>query len=229
MHLSKPLRLPLRLIVTLLGVGIFLPILALAQSQDAQSQQSASQDSSVADAARRNRDKKKSPSTSPKSAKVITDDDLDRRNFQPGQEGLNVGAAPKLETEPASAQAVAAAEASDKAAEQADAKDAAEQDAKIDKLKLQVKQTETDLDLARRELSLDQDSYFANPNYSQDAAGKAKLDSEKQQINDKEQELEQLKARLAALEESKSHRKPARKQGTPQPQTENPPSAPPQP
>jgi hypothetical protein len=215
----------LRLTVALLGVGIFLPISALAQSQDAKSQQSASQDSSVAGAARRSREKKKSSS----SSKVITDDDLDRRNFQPGQEGLNVGAAPKLETEPPSAQAVAAAEASDKTAEQADLKDAAEQDAKIDKLKLQVKQAETDLDLARRELSLDQDSYFANPNYGQDTAGKAKLDSEKQQINDKEQELERLKARLAALEELKSHRKPARKQAAPQPQTENPPSAPPQP
>jgi len=217
------------LIAALLGVGIFLPISALAQSQDAQSQQSASQDSSVADAARRNRDKKKNPSTSPKSAKVITDDDLDKRNFQPGQEGVNVGATPKLETEPPSAQAVAAAEASDKAAEQADAKDAAEQDAKIGKLKLQVTQAEKDLDLARRELSLDQDSYFANPNYGQDTAGKAKLENEKQQINDKEQELERLKARLAALEELKSHRKPARKQAAPQPQTENPPSAPPQP
>ena len=225
MRLSRPLRLPLRLTVALLGVAIFLPISALAQSQDGQSQQSASQDSSVADAARRTREKKKSSS----SSKVITDDDLDRRNFQPGQEGLNVGAKPKLETEPPSAQAVAAAEASDKAAEQVDPKDAAEQDAKIDKLKLQVKQAETDLDLARRELSLDQDSYFANANYSQDTAGKAKLENEKQQINDKEQELERLKARLAALEELKSHRKPARTQAAPQPQTENPPSAPPQP
>src|SRR5260370_26704412 len=228
MRLSMPPRLPLRAIVALLGVGIFLPISALAQSQDAQSQQSASQDSSVADAARRNRDKKKNPSTSPKSAKVITDDDLDKRNFQPGQEGLNVGATPKLETEPPSAQAVAAAEASDKATEQADLKDAAEQYAKIDKLKLQVKQSGTELDLARRELSLDQDSYFANPNSSQDTAGTANLDSEKHQITDKEQEVNRLKTNLAVLEELKSHRKPKRTQAPPQPQTENPPSAPPQ-
>jgi hypothetical protein len=197
-----------------------LPLLAASRPQDAQSE-------SVADAARRTRDKKKSSST--KSAKVITDDDLAGRNFQPGQEGLNVGAIPKLETGPPSAQAVAAAEASDKAAEQADLKEAAEQDAKIDKLKLQVKQAESDVDLARRELSLDQDSYLTNPNHGQDTAGKAKLDSEKQQINDKEQEVERLKTRLAALEELKSHRKPARTQAAPQPQTENPPSAPPQP
>jgi hypothetical protein len=209
----------LRISAALLGICLCLPLLAASRPQDAQSE-------SVADAARRAREKKKSSST--KSAKVITDDDLAGRNFQPGQEGLNVGATPKLETEPPSAQAVAAAEASD-AAEQADLKEAAEQDAKIDKLKLQVKQAESDLDLARRELSLDQDSYFSNSSYSQDAAGKAKLDSEKRQINDKEQEVERLKTRLAALEELKSHRKPARTQAAPQPQEETPPSAPPQP
>jgi hypothetical protein len=218
----------LRLIAALLGAGVSLPIAGLAQSQDAQSQQSASQDASVADAARRNRDKKKNAATSPKAAKVITDDNLDRRNFEPGQEGLNVGATPKLETEPPSAQAVAAAEASDKAGEGAGLKEAAEQDAQIAKLKLHVTQTEKDLDLLRRQLSLDQDSYFTNPNYVQDTAGKAKLDGEKQQIDDKQQEVERLKTRLAALEELKSHRKPARTQAAPPPQTENPPNTPPQ-
>src|SRR5260370_7672529 len=109
-----------RIIATLLGAVISLPAAALAQAQDAQSQE----DSSVADAARRNRDKKKTPANPPKSAKVITDDDLDRRNFSPGQEGLNVGSPPKLETEPPSPQAMAAAEASDKAAEPGSVKEA---------------------------------------------------------------------------------------------------------
>src|SRR5260370_20025071 len=125
-----------RIIATLIGAVISLPVAALVQAQDAQSQQSASQDSSVADAARRNRDKKKSPSNPPKSAKVITDDDLDRRHFSPGQEGLNVGSPAKLETEPPSPQAVAAAEASDKA-EQGSVKEAGEQDAEIAMLKEQ--------------------------------------------------------------------------------------------
>jgi hypothetical protein len=61
-----------------------------------------------------------------------------------------------------------------------------------------------------------------------DTAGKAKLDSEKQQINDKQQEIERLKTRLAALEELKIHRKSNRTQAAPPPQTEKPPSAPPQ-
>ena len=237
-----------QIICALLGASLCLPIAAPAQSQDTQS---TSQSSSVADAARRSREKKKDPSTASKSRKVITDDDLDRGNFRPGQEGLNVGASPKLETGPPSTQAVAAAEAADNAADQDALNEAKEQEAEIARLKLQITETERDLDLVRRQRSLDQDTYLANPDYTHDTAGKAKLDAEKQQIDDKQQYLEGLKTRLAAMEELKGHRRPARahaappaktETGTPaqnpaptdkpgqtekRAQTENPPSAPP--
>jgi hypothetical protein len=215
-----------RTIAALLAVGVSLPVAVLAKSQDAQSQQSASQDSSVAGAARRAREKKKNPANPAKSTKVITDDDLDKRNFPPGNEGLNVGSAPKLETQPPSARAVAAAEAADSATEQ-DAKDAAEQDRRIARLKEQIADAEKDLDLDKRQLALDQDSYFSNPDHSHDAAGKAKLEDEKQQIDSKQQEIERLKTKLATLEELKSHRRSTRTQAAP-PQTQTPPGTPPQ-
>ncbi len=202
---------PLPVIAALLGAGVCLPIATLAQSQDAQAQQSASQDSSVADAARRARDQKKNAA---KSSKVMTDDDLDRHEFKPGKGGFNVGAAPQLETVPPSPGAVAAAEAADNASDA--------------KLKVQITQGEKDLDVSRRQLALDQDSYLSNPDYAHDTAGKSNLDNEKQQINDRQEDVERLKTRLAALEELKSHRKPARKKAAPPPQTENPPSTPPQ-
>src|ERR1700752_622006 len=107
-----------RAVAALLVVGVSLPMVAFAQSQDAQPQQSGSTDSSVAAAARRSREKKKNPTNPAKFPKVITDDDLDRPNFPTGNEGLNVGSAPKLETEPPSPQAVAAAEAADSATEE---------------------------------------------------------------------------------------------------------------
>jgi len=214
-----------RTIAALLVIGVSLPIGGLAQPQDTQSQQSGSQDSSVAEAARRSREKKKNPPNPAKSAKVITDDDLDKRNFPAGNEGLNVGSAPKLETQPPSAQAVAAAEAADAPTEQ-DAKDAAEQDRQIARLKSQIADAEKDLDLSKRQLALDLDSYFSNPDYSHDVAGKAKLQDEKQQIDSKQQEIERLKTKLAAQEELKSHRKATRTQAPPQ--RETPPSAPPQ-
>jgi hypothetical protein len=213
---------PLRVITALLGACICWPAVTLAQSQDAQAQQSTSSDASVADAARRARDQKKNAA---KSSKVITDDDLDRHVFKPGQAGFNVMAPPEMETQPPSAEAVAAAEAADKDAD----KEAAAQDSDIAKLKAQIAQGEKDLDVLRRQLALDQDSYLSNPDYAHDTPGKSKLDSEKQQITDRQESVERLKTHLAALEELKSHRKPARKKTPPAPQTENAPSAPPQP
>ena len=211
---------PPRLIAMLLAAGVCLPNATLAQSQ-----QSASQDSSVADAARRNRDQKKNSAT---SSKVITDDDLDRHEFKPGKGGFNVMAPPQLETEAPSAEAVAAAEAADDASGEEAQKEAVAQDADIAKLKVQITQGEKDLDVLRRQLALDQDSYLSKTDYAHDTAGKSNLDNEKQQINDRQEANERLKTRLAALEELKSHRKPARKKAAPPPQTENPPSAPPQ-
>lgn len=208
----------------LLSVGISLSIATVARSQDAQPQQSGSPDSSVADAARRSREKKKNPA---KSAKVITDDDLDRRNFPAGNAGLNVGSAPRLETEAPSPQAVEAAEAADSGAGEQDAKEAAAEDAKLARLKEQVADAEKDLDLAKRGLALDQDSFQSNPDYAHDAAGKAKLQDEKQQIDDRQRELDRLKAKLAELEERKSRRKGTRTKATPS-QTGTPPNAPPQ-
>lgn len=214
-----------RIVSALLGAGICLSVAALAQSQEASSQQSASQESSVADAARRSRDKKKNPSASSKSSRVITDDDLDRVHFQPGPDVLNVGASSQPETAPPSAAATAAAEAAAeqaaKQAKQQDAKEAKEQDAELAKLKVQVAEAEKDLDLTRRQLTLDQDTHFANPEYARDLAGKAKLDGEKQQIDDKQQGLDKLKTRLAALE---SRRKPGGGQAAPPPQPEKAPS-----
>jgi len=211
---------PLRVIAALLGAGVTLPIATLAQSQDAQAQQSASSDASVADAARRARDQKKNAA---KSSKIITDDELDRHEFKPGKAGFNVMAPPQLETEPPSAEAVAAAQATDEDAE----KEAASQDADIASLKLKITQAEKDLDVSRRQLALDQDSFLSKTDYAHDTVGQSNLDSERQQINDKQAQIERLKTRLAALEELKSHRKPARKKAVPAPQNENSPATPP--
>jgi hypothetical protein len=216
----------LPVIAAIVGAAIGLPAAMRAQSQVA-SQQSTSQDSSVANAARRNRDKKKNPPSASKSAKVITDDDLDRKNFQPGQEGLNVGASPMLETQPPSPKAVAAAEAADEAPEKA-AKDAAEQGAQLARLKLEITEAEKGLDVAQRQLALDQDSYLSNPDHVHDVAGKAKLNDEKQGISDRQQEIERLKLRLSTLEELKSRHKTDRTQAASPSQTEPAPSAPPQ-
>ena len=78
---------------------------ALAQaSQDQPAADTPSQ--SIADAARRSREQSKNAT---KPSKVITDDDLDRKNIKPGAQGLTVDAPAKLETAPPTADSVAAA------------------------------------------------------------------------------------------------------------------------
>ncbi len=66
-------------------------------------------------------------------------------------------------------------------------------------LKEKIKEAQSDLDLQQREYKLDEESFYSSPDYAKNTSGKEKLDAMKQQITDKQQELDQLKARLAAL------------------------------
>ena len=178
-------RITLRLALPVVLAFAMLPTAALAQSQDSQS---------VAEAARRARAQKKN---SDKPAKVITDENLnvkegDVQSAAAGQ--LRMPGSPEPQAKPAAgAQVAPAAEGPKKASE--DERVAKERAA----LKAQIKEALTDLDLLHRERTLEQDTYFSNPDYVHDTAGKAKLDALKQQESDKQEELDRLKARLAAL------------------------------
>ena len=166
-------------LVSALGSGV-----AFAQSQD-----------SVAEAARRSRAQKKN---SEKPAKVVTDETLEVKKGDvqsAAAEQLRMPGTPETQAQPAPANAPSSAAQNEKKASE-DEKLAKE----IAALKEQIKQAESDLDLAKREQALQQDTYFSNPDYVHDTAGKAKLDGIKQQITDKQQELDRLKARLAELQ-----------------------------
>ena len=143
---------------------------------------------SVADATRRAREQKKAAA---KSAKVITNDGV--KSATPAGSG------------PARAQAVASP-ASDATGAPAAAGSAATPSPRDEKsseevaaLKEQIKQLQDDLDLLKREQALQKDTYYSNPDYKHDTEGKSKLDGVKQQIGDKQQECDRLKARLAEL------------------------------
>ena len=157
---------------------------AFAQSQD-----------SVAEAARRAREKKK---TAAKPAKVVTDETLDVKKGDvqsAAAEQLRMPGTPETQAQPAPANTPSSASPGEKKGSE-DEKLAKE----LAALKEQIKQAQSDVDLAQREQALQQDTYFSNPDYVHDTAGKAKLDAMKQQITDKQQELNRLKARLAELQ-----------------------------
>jgi type I restriction-modification system DNA methylase subunit len=76
-------------------------------------------------------------------------------------------------------------------------------------MKAKLEALEKELDLLERELPLERNNYYTKPDYQHDTAGKAKLDALQQQITDKQQEVDTLKTRLAALMEQLTREQPA--------------------
>ena len=175
----------------LLAAALF-PAVAFAQSQDSQS---------VAEAARRAREKKKAQATPPK---VITDDTLDvkKGDVQSATaEQLRIPGtpAPSAQTASSAPNTPAAGTAAAPNASGTPASKDGKEPKEVTDLKEKIKQAESDLDLLNREYRLDQDAYFSKPDYADDATGKQKLDDEKVQIGNKQQEVDRLKAKLADL------------------------------
>jgi len=192
---------PLRLALPVVLASALLPVAVVAQSQDSQS---------VAEAARKAREKKKNAE---KPVKVITDDTLEVKKGDvqsAAAEEPRIPGSTETSAQPAgNAPNVAAAAAQPNATGPQDAKEAEKSARQRAALKEQIKQAESDLDLLQRLFRLDQDSYYSKVDYARDTAGKEKLDAEKQQISDKQQELDKLKAQLAALPESPEPPAPA--------------------
>ncbi len=170
---------------------------------------------SVADAARQSREQKKNAA---KQARVIQNEDLDLEYFKTGQEGLDVGGPPESDAQPPSPSAVASAEAADQAAapdkedeekKRKESAAAAALDSEIARLKAQITEAQGSVQLQRRELALDQDTIYSNPNYTDFQTGKGKLEAEQQAIDEKLQEIEEMKAEFAKLQERRGPREEA--------------------
>jgi len=164
-----------------------LAAVAFAQSQDTQS---------VAEAARRARAQKKN---SEKPAKVITDETLEVKKGDvqsAAAEQLRVPGSQETPAQPGAANAPAQGA---KTASEDKVRGALKERVE---LKEKIKEALSDLDLLKREYQLDQDSFYSSPDYANNTSGKAKLDAMKQQIVDKQQDLDRLKEQLAALPEA---------------------------
>ena len=162
-----------------------------------------SQDSSVAEAARRAQEQKKS---APKSPKVITNDNL------PGAPKPDATAS--AGTQPAPSQLVNTPEApatSTPTAADAAAPDNAAANPEVAALKRQIADQQKEVDLLLRLHALDQDAFLANPDHARDPQGKAKLDTQQEEIHAKVAELAALKAKLDAIVPGESAKPPAPK------------------
>ncbi len=155
-----------------ISMRLALPVLLAATLLPASGFAQSQDTQSVAEAARRARAQKKN---SEKPTKVITDDTLEvkKGDVQSATaEQLRIPGTPATPAQPASNAPSSAAQGEKKASD----------------------------DEQRAKVALQQDTYFSNVNYARDTAGKAKLDELKQQVSDKQQELERLKARLTDLQ-----------------------------
>ncbi len=179
------------------AVAIFSPALC-AQAQD--------NAPSVAEAARKAKEQKK---TAPKQSHVITEDTLSLRPASadtgaappPGTVINTTPVMPSAETpaSPKDASAEPAKSAESAAPAPADAKKAEEQAAEIAKAKEMLAQLQSELDLLKRQLALNSETYYSNPDYAHDTNGKAKLDDLQKMIGDKQISLQDLKQQLEEL------------------------------
>jgi hypothetical protein len=131
-------------------------------------------------------------------ANVISNNDVDLKNFKPGSAGLNVGAPALLETQspnPARVEVVTLEEKVDSLKRALRIACDSPEDAGI---QAKIDTAEQELNSLQRQIALDQDTYFSNPNHAGDTAGKAKLDAELEQKQSLESEIEHLKSELSA-------------------------------
>jgi hypothetical protein len=195
----------------------------IAQSQGNQSQ-------SVAEAARKAREQKK---VAAKNNAVIDDDTINLRPASydtgaspPAGTVINTtpvmpsgeGAAPNSAEPAKPADASVTAPGSEVASTETDAQKAAEQAAEIAKTKELLQQMQSELDLLKRQLALDADTFYSKPDYAHDSDGKAKIDDLQRTIDDKMSSIEDLKQRLQALVQEAGVSAEAEKSTAPPPQ-----------
>jgi len=163
--------------------------LAAQESQDAPS---------VAEAARRARQKKEAAT---KPANVITNDTI------PSVPVTDTNANTPSATTTSSSEACASCTPGEKTAGSPEDEKAS---AEVTALKKEIKEKEQAVNLLQRELALDRDHYYSQQDYQHDLAGKQKLDDEQANLNDRQNELNELKAKLTALAGADALKEPAK-------------------
>jgi hypothetical protein len=161
----------------------------LAQSQEGSG-------TSVAEAARRAREKKKNAT---KPVRTLTNDDLPEAPAVSSQGNREANPASTDEPGATATRDAGRAPETPASGEQAKQKKA-ENAAALERAKKELAQAEKELDVMQRKAALDSDTYYSKPDFASDKEGKANLDAEAQQISDKKQSVEMLKARVAELQ-----------------------------
>ena len=130
--------------------------------------------------------------------KVISDGDVDMKNFTSGSSGLAFGSPPLSQTQPQAPARVTEVMLQQKIAAMKDASRIACDSPEDAEIQRKLASADQQLKLLQSEFALDRAAYYSKPNYAGDSAGQAKLNAEQQQIESLQSEIERLKDELAA-------------------------------
>jgi hypothetical protein len=174
-------------IVALLVGGVCLPASA--------------QEGSLADAARKAREHKKE---APKARRVFSNDDIPSRGA--GVSTVGTAAQAGSSTTPDGAAGTTAATGDTTATPDDKAKASADDEAKWRKkfgeLRAKIATTEKEIDVMQRELNLNQQQYYSDPNVAmRQQYSRSDINDGKKAIDTKKAELEALKQQLAELQD----------------------------
>lgn len=129
--------------------------------------------------------------------KVISNGDVDLKNFKSGSSGLAFGSPPLLQSQPQSPARINEVILEERVASLKQASRIACDSPEDAGIQRQLDSAEGQLKSLRLEFDLDQAAYYSKPNYAEDAAGKARLDAEQQHIESLQSEIERLEGELS--------------------------------
>jgi hypothetical protein len=130
---------------------------------------------------------------------VISGNNLDLQYFKPGKSGLSVGAPPLSNVTPPIPARVTAVELEQRIENLKNALSSACDPPEAASIQRKLDLAKQQLGLLQRAYALDENTYYSRTGYAQDAAGKARLDAEQQQIQSLQSEIDRLSSELAAL------------------------------
>ena len=140
---------------------------------------------------------------------VISGNDLDIHNYQPGYSGISVGSQPLQESQPQPAARVDLADVNGKIAALKKSLQLACDSPEAAELQKQLNALDSELNRSQRQLALDQNDFYLNPNYQQNTLGQARLDSEQASIDALVAKKEALNEQLVTLQGNQPQTEPA--------------------
>jgi len=128
--------------------------------------------------------------------KVISNGDVDLQNFKAGSSGLAFNSPPLMQTQPQAPGRIDEVLLKERIASLKQASQIACAPPEDTETLQKIDASEKQLKLLQRQFDLDQSAYYSKPNYSEDTAGKARLDAEQQQVEALQAEIDTLNQKL---------------------------------